>query len=183
MLCESEQSLLLIVDIQQRLAGAMPPEVMNKVIHNSHILLQAADSLRIPVIHSEQYPQGLGSTVEELDAGKKRLGEPFVKTCFACTDESGFIEKITGFKRKQIIITGIESHICILQTALQLRQQGYEVFVVADATCSRKKEHYKNAMARLLQQNVIVSNTESVLFEWLRDAKHNEFKTLSKLIR
>ena len=82
-----------------------------------------------------------------------------------------------------MIITGMEAHICVLQSAIQLQQRGTQVFVVQDAVCSRSKKHYKNALARMQQAGIIISNTESVLFEWLGDSSHPQFKSLSKLIR
>lgn len=185
-LCHAQHSQLLIIDIQERLASAMPAEILERVIQNNRILLTAANELDVPVIHSEQYPKGLGHTVSELselfeDVTDSNL--PFTKTCFACTEEDGFNELISKRNRQQIIISGIESHICVLQTALQLQRQGYAVYVVEDAICSRKKLNHKNAIARLRQNGIIVSNVESVLFEWLRDAKHASFKKLSTLIK
>ncbi len=182
LLCHSKHSLLLIIDLQERLSAAMPEKVIHQVIHNTHILLQASQTLAIPAIHSEQYPQGLGNTVAELDS-EGWLQQPFVKTCFSCSEEAGFLEKVAAFKKCQIVICGIEAHICVLQTALQLQQHGYQVFVVEDAVCSRKKQHFRNALSRLQQNGVIISNSESVMFEWLKHAGHAEFKTLSRLIK
>lgn len=181
-LCYAEQSQLLIIDIQERLAAAMPHEVIEKVINNSNILLQAADELAIPVIHSEQYPQGLGKTVPLL-AENINNRNTITKTRFSCSGDDEFNNIVLKNKRKQIIISGIEAHVCVLQTALQLQQQGFLVYVVADAVCSRKKFNYKNAIARLRQAGIIVTNVESVLFEWLRDSAHPQFKSLSKLIK
>lgn len=182
-LCSAEHSQLLIIDIQERLASAMPDKVLDKITHNTGVLIRAARELNIPVIRSEQYPKGLGDTVKaiarELDDKVTRIE----KTCFSCFGADGFTELLHAQQKSQIIICGIESHICVLQTALQLHQQGYEVYVVEDGVCSRHKQHHKNALARLRQHGVIISNVESVLFEWLRDASHPAFKTLAKLIK
>ncbi len=182
-LCHSQHSQLLIVDIQQRLASAMPSDILKKVIKNNRVLINAANELSIPVTYSEQYPKGLGNTVSELTEEFEDTNLSFTKTCFACTEEEGFSQLISKHKRQQVIISGIESHICVLQTAIQLQRQGYVVYVVEDAICSRKKSHHENAIARLRQNGVVVSNVESVLFEWLRDAKHQSFKKLSALIK
>lgn len=182
-LCHAQHSQLLIVDIQERLASAMPPKVLEKVIKNNRILLNAANELNIPVIYSEQYPKGLGNTVSELANELNQTNLSFEKTCFSCAEEEGFNEVISKHNRKQIIIGGIESHICVLQTALQLQRQGYAVYVVEDAICSRHKLNHKNAIARLRQNDITVSNVESVLFEWLRNAQHTSFKTISALIK
>ena len=182
-LCHAQHSQLLIIDIQDRLASAMPKDVLDKVIKNNTILLSAAKELDIPVIYSEQYPKGLGNTVNEISQHLSDATLSVTKTSFACSDSEGFNELVAKQNRKQIIITGIESHICVLQSALNLQRLGYAVYVVEDATCSRKKLHYKNAIKRLRQSGVIISNVESVLFEWLKDATHPKFKTLSNLIR
>jgi len=182
-LCHAEHSQLLIIDIQERLASAMPAEVLEKIIKNNNVLLSAANKLNIPVIHSEQYPKGLGNTVSALAEHFPKLSQSVTKTSFSCSGAADFDDLIAKQKRQQIIITGIESHICVLQTALQLQQQGYVVYVVEDAICSRKKFNHKNAIKRLRQSGIIISNVESVLFEWIGDAMHPEFKTLSKLIK
>ena len=182
-ICHSEHSQLLVIDIQERLASAMPADVLDKIVKNNNVLLTAASKLGIPVIHSEQYPKGLGNTVAALAEHFPEASQSVTKTSFACSGAEEFDELIAKQKRQQIIITGIESHICVLQTALQLQQQGYVVYVIEDAICSRKKFNHKNAIKRLRQSGVIISNVESVLFEWLGDAMHPEFKTLSKLIK
>ena len=182
-ICHALHSQLLIIDIQERLASAMPEDVLDKIIKNNNVLLTAASKLDIPVIHSEQYPKGLGNTVAALAEQFPETKQSVTKTSFACTGAEEFNDLIAKQKRQHIIITGIESHICVLQTALQLQQQGYAVYVVEDAVCSRKKFNHENAMNRLRQSGIIISNVESVLFEWLGDAMHPEFKTLSKLIK
>ena len=182
-LCHAQHSQLLVIDIQERLASAMPAKVLEKVIHHNAILLQAAEKLNIPIIHSEQYPKGLGHTLEEISAHLPENATSIEKTCFSCTEVEGFHELFAKHNRQQVVLSGIESHICVLQTALQLQRQGYSVYVTEDATCSRQKSNHKNAMARLRHNGIIITNTESVLFEWLRDAKHAEFKQLSQLIK
>ena len=182
-LCQAQQSQLLIIDIQDRLASAMPAEVLEKVIKNNNILVRAAKELDIPVIHSEQYPKGLGNTVTEISSTLPDAAVSIEKTCFSCSETEGFHDLLAKNKRQQIIITGIESHICVLQSAIQLQRHGYTVYVVEDAVCSRKKSHHKNAIQRLRQSGIIISNVESVLFEWLRDASHPHFKNLSRLIK
>lgn len=182
-ICHVENSILLIIDIQERLASAMPSNILDDVIKNTNILVQAANELGIPVIHSEQYPKGLGNTVTSITDNLAKNSHNITKTSFSCSNADGFNDLIVKQKRQQIIITGIESHICVLQSALQLQRQGYSVHVVEDAVCSRKKLNHKNALARLRQNDITINNVESVLFEWLRDASHPKFKILSKLIK
>ena len=181
-LCHVQHSQLLVIDIQERLASAMPDEVLEKIVANAQVLLTAANELDIPIVHSEQYPKGLGNTVTAI-AEHFSDDASVTKTSFSCSDADGFNDLIATQKRQQIVITGMESHVCVLQTALQLQQKGYTVFVVEDAVCSRKKFTHKNAIKRLRQSGVVVTNVESVLFEWLRDAAHPKFKTLSQLIK
>ena len=182
-LCHAQHSQLLIIDIQDRLASAMPADVLDKVIKNNNVLISAAKELDIPVIYSEQYPKGLGNTVPAITDNLPDSGVSIEKTCFSCSETEGFHDLLAKNKRQQIIISGIESHICVLQSAIQLQRHGYAVYVIEDATCSRKKSNHKNAIQRLRQSGIIVSNVESVLFEWLRDAKHQSFKKLSTLIK
>ncbi|MCW8900373.1 MAG: hydrolase [Gammaproteobacteria bacterium] len=182
-LCHAQHSQLLIIDIQDRLASAMPADVLEKVIKQNNVLLNAASELGIPVIHSEQYPKGLGNTVAEISQHIPDTGVSIEKTCFSCSEADGFYDVLAKNKRQQIVITGIESHICVLQSAIQLQRHGYTVYVVEDAVCSRKKSNHKNAIKRLRQSGVIITNVESVVFEWLRDASHPAFKTISALIK
>lgn len=181
LLCSAATSQLVVIDVQEKLAAAMKKEVREQVLHNCGILCQAANTLGIPVVHTEQYPAGLGPTESSL---ARHLDDPAIeKTCFSCYGATGFSGKIKQPARKQIILTGMESHVCVLQTACQLSEHGYQVFVAEDAICSRHKRHHKNALQRLRQSGITVTITESVLFEWLSDAKHEHFKNLSRLIR
>ena len=181
LLSKADDSVLVLVDIQQRLMTAMPEGVRERMIKQVGVLLQAAEALQIPVIVTEQYPKGLGDTEPELIEQLSNI-PPLEKTCFSCTQSAEFLSYIRSNYRHQIILTGMESHICVLQTALELHEQGFQVFVVEDAVCSRQTENQQNALLRLRQAGVIVTNTESVLFEWLEDAEHPAFRTLSKLI-
>ena len=182
-LCHEKQSQLLIIDVQERLTSAMPADILENVINNTHILLTAANELKIPVIHSEQYPKGLGNTLASITDNLPNDSTLITKTSFACSNCEGFNELIAKQKRQQVVITGIESHICVLQSALHLQRLGYAVYVVEDAVCSRTKANHKNAIERLRQNGIVISNVESVIFEWLVDAKHPQFKQLSSLIK
>ena len=181
-LCRRQDSALLVVDVQTRLAAAMPAGGRERVLRNTGILADAARALGIPIAHTEQYPRGLGPTEPELArhlSGAQRLE----KTSFSCCGAAGFDAVVCGDARTQWIVCGMEAHVCVLQTALELRARGLEIFVVEDAVCSRSDTNRHNALARLRQAGIVVSNTESVLFEWLRDAADPQFKTLSALIR
>lgn len=173
-LVRAADSALVVIDIQERLAAVMPAR--EAVVRATGILLEAAARLDVPVLLTEQYPKGLGSTVPEV-ACKLPGGSPRMeKTCFsACA--------ALPLTRPQVVLAGMEAHVCVLQTALELAAAGREVFVVADAVCSRTEANSSNALARLRAAGVTITNTESVVFEWLRDASHEHFRALSKLIR
>jgi hypothetical protein len=174
-------SQLAIVDIQVKLSTAMPKEAMKSVIKSAGVLVQASNLLAIPVIVTEQYPQGLGETVQELSQYLLN-SKPITKSVFSACGEPKFNQQLHRDK-SQIIIIGMETHICVLQTALDLLAQGKQVFVVEDAVISRDASNQSNALKRLHSAGCVITNTESVLFEWLGDANHEAFKTLSKLIR
>ncbi len=176
-----DKSLLVIIDVQQRLLSAMPEHAGNVMIKQTGILGQAASRLSIPIVVTEQYPKGLGETVEVLQSHISSSNK-IEKTCFSCADSKVFMSSLRSSHRRQIVLTGMEAHICVLQTALALLAQGFQVFVVEDAICSRVQQNHDNALQRLRQAGVIITNTESVVFEWLADAKHAEFRILSKLI-
>jgi nicotinamidase-related amidase len=172
-LARAADSSLVLIDIQERLAAVMPGR--EGLVRAAGILIEAAGRLGIPVLATEQYPQGLGSTVPELLA-KLPAGAGIEKTAFsACSS--------LPLAHPQVILAGMEAHVCVLQTALELAAEGREVFVVADAVCSRTEANRENALARLAHAGVVVTNLESVLFEWLRDAAHEQFRAISKLIR
>ena len=181
-LAEAKHSQLVVIDVQERLVAAMPEKPRQQTLHNTALLTQAANTLKIPVTHTEQYPKGLGATEDVIRA---HLGDAAAieKTCFSCFAAEGFITAVSLAQRQQIILCGMESHVCVLQTAIDLQQAGYQVFVVEDAVCARRKQHHNNALARLRQSGIIVTNAESVIFEWLRDASHPDFKSLSRMLR
>lgn len=184
LLCAAATSQLVVIDVQARLAAAMPEEARERVMKNTGILLQAARLLQLPVLATEQYPKGLGNT-ERLVA--QHFPEDLVvvcKTCFASSGAAGFDAALDAHPgRHQVILTGMEAHVCVLQSAIELLGRGYQVFVVEDAISSRDEAHRHNAMARLRQAGAIITNTESVLFEWLRDASHPQFKAITALIK
>ena len=183
LLCDASTSQLLIIDIQEKLASAMPEKVLANILRSNQILIQACKALAIPVLHTEQYPAGLGHTHAELQAVLADQTAAFEKTCFSSCAASGIDTQLNDASRNQVVITGMEAHICVLQTAMQLLAQGKQVFVVQDGVCSRDKTHFKNALARMKQAGAIITNRESVLFEWLGDASHPQFRELSRLIR
>ena len=179
-IANSALSQLVIVDMQVKLAPVMPL-TMPLIIKNCGILVQAAKYLNVATVVTEQYPKGLGETLPEI---KQFLAhhQPIAKTAFSACGEPKFIQQLSR-DQSQIILTGMEAHICVLQTALGLLQLGKQVFIVEDAVVSRNDDHKKNAMARMREVGCIVTNTESVLFEWTGNANHESAKAIFNLIK
>ncbi|MDD4324554.1 MAG: isochorismatase family protein [Eubacteriales bacterium] len=170
---------LFVIDIQDRLARVM--EFKDQVIENNVTLLKTAKEMDFPVIATEQYPQGLGRTSPELLALMDE-GNIFSKNCFtAYSDE--LVEKLKTLGRKKVLLTGMETHICVFQTARDLINDGYEVFVVKDAVCSRSKENYLNGLDLIQSMGAVITNTETVLYDLMKVSGTAEFKKLSQLIK
>ena len=180
MLIGRDESQLLIVDVQERLAPAMEPE--RPFIAACGKLLEAANILKIPALASEQYPKGLGRTVPAL-ANLVPEADRYEKMEFSCYANIPVRQALARVKRPQIVLGGIEAHVCVLQTAMELAAAGSAVFVVTDATASRRAESRETAFRRMAEAGVMLVTLEMVLFEWLRSAADPEFRTVSKLIR
>lgn len=181
MLIEAARSCLLMVDMQERLLPAI--HEFERVIEQCALLLRVAEKLDLPLIVTEQYPKGLGPTVPELESKNATIFEKLsfsglrdekIRSHFKTLEESGF---------KQVIVCGVEAHVCVLQTALELKQAGFEVFVVADACSSRSAQSVALAMSRLRHHGVQIVDAEMVLFELAAKAGTPEFKALSALIK
>jgi len=166
--------------MQERLVPAM--QAPARTLKNAKLLLQAARACDVPTMLTEQYPKGLGPTVPEIAklASDATLIE---KMHFSCMEDEGFLRSFTALDRKQAILAGMEAHICVVQTAASLVEQGYEVFVVSDATASRTIESETACLTRLNASGVNVVTTEMVIFEWLGKAGTPAFKSLLPLIK
>jgi nicotinamidase-related amidase len=173
-------SQLLVVDVQERLTPAMEP--VRPFIAACIKLLEAANALEIPVLASEQYPKGLGRTVPDLAALVPETHR-HEKMEFSCYANGAIRRALAGVKRSQILLAGIEAHVCVLQTALELAAAGSAVFVITDATASRRPESRETALRRMEAAGVTLVTLEMVLFEWLRSAADPDFRAISKLIR
>jgi nicotinamidase-related amidase len=172
---------LVVVDVQEKLCAAMDAEPLAKLVGNISILLDTAVELVLPAIVTEQYVKGLGETVPALKA--KLISPTLEKMTFSCCGGDGFMESLALSGRRQVILTGMETHVCVLQTALELLSQGYSVHLVCDAVMSRRKENWKTALQTLAAAGAVLTSTEAVLFQLLRVAGTGEFKKLSKLVR
>jgi nicotinamidase-related amidase len=183
LLCSADDSQLIVVDLQIRLLAAMSEADRAAMVKNAEILLQAVEALDVPVVYTEQYPKGLGPTVPAILERMPAMARGVQKTGFSCYAEESFRKAVKVTGRQQVVLIGQEAHVCVLQTALELADEGYQVFVVEEAVCSRSAFHKQNALLRMRGAGVVVTNVESVLFEWLRDAAHPQFKTVTHLIR
>ena len=180
MLIDRDDSVLFIVDMQTRLAAAV--DKAEAAIARTRLLIDAATRLEVPIIVSEQYPQGLGHTDERLHP-LPNAARVFPKNSFAAMKDPSIAEHLQGLARRQVLLTGMEAHICVLQTALALKEQGYEVAVAADAVGSRLPERKMLGLERMRAHGVEIADSEMILFEWLGEAGTPAFKELSRLIR
>lgn len=181
MLLSARRAHLVVVDIQERLTPAI--HGLDSLLQQTGILVRAAGRLDIPVTVTEQYPKGLGHTLPSVAAGLPESAAVVSKVTFACTGEPAFLERIASCGRDQLVLCGMEAHICVLQTALGLRQQGWAVAVVADAVSSRTPENAARGLARMAAHGVDCVTTEMVLFEWLERAGTPQFRELSALVK
>lgn len=180
MLIEVARSALLVVDAQARLAPAMHDP--GACLARCQVLIEAAKRLELPILASEQYPKGLGHTVPEL-AALLAPEQIHAKRHFAASADPGIAQAVRAFRRPQIVLCGMEAHVCVLQTALGLKADGLQPIVVADAVAARRPESCTLALDRLRANGVEIVNTEMVLFEWLGEAGTPAFKALMPLIK
>ncbi len=178
---DRSQAVLIVVDVQEKLCAAMDQEVLAQLTKNTGILLEAAKELGIPVVATEQYVKGLGCTVPELR--EKIEGAAFEKMTFSCCGDEVFLNRLAELGRKQVIVTGMETHVCVLQTVLELRERGYHVHLVKDAVMSRRKGNWEVGVNTAAAAGATITSTEAALFQLLRVAGTEEFKKLSKLVR
>jgi nicotinamidase-related amidase len=183
-LTHAATSQLLIINTQEKLTKAMPQPEMEQVVHNIIQLSKAAGFLDVPIILSEHYGKGLGNTLSVIAENLPPHTKAKDKITFSCCTAPGFEEELAEHQeRRQIVIVGLESHICVLQTAAGLQQWGYQVYVVEDAVSSRNPIHRQNAINRMRRGGITITNMESVVFEWMGDATHPNFKEISQLVR
>lgn len=181
MFIKTENSLLVIVDVQQKLMNVMSSS--ENCLAKVRLLANSLALMEVPIIVTEQYPKGLGPTV---DAVKDVLpaNTPFIeKSAFSCCGADDFNVRIREADRKNIILCGVESHVCVLQTAIELVNKGFNVILAADAVSSRSENDKSAAMAFLRHEGVKVLPAESIIFALLKDSKHPAFKAVSALLK
>lgn len=172
--------MLLIIDIQEKLWNAMYNK--EEIEKNAVILAELASKAGIPVILTEQYKKGMGPTITNVE-GRLKDVEPIEKLCFNSFDVEPFKDRLTSFHRKTLLITGMEAHICILQTALAALGHDYAVHVVADATGSRSEKNHSIGIERMRGAGCVITSTETAVFEIIKEAGTPLFKEMLKLIK
>jgi nicotinamidase-related amidase len=177
---DAKKCCLVVVDVQEKLLRVMQnPE---QVVKNCRVLIQIAKALDIPILWCQQYPKALGLTVAPLTELLEG-NSPTDKLSFSCCGVSGFTERLEALDIEAAVLCGIESHVCVFQTAMDILHQGRKVHVIADAVSSRTEENRQIGLSRMAAADVIISSTEMFLFELLRSAEHPKFKELAALIR
>lgn len=177
---EKENCVGLIIDIQERLVPVMTGK--DKFLSNTMRLILGLQELEIPLLATQQYTKGLGETLIEISTLINHF-KPIEKTSFSCYDEPIFVDALEKLNLKNVIICGIESHVCVLQTSLDLKAAGYNPVVVFDCISSRSKQNLKLALERFRFEGIMVTGYESILFELTRGATDPAFKAISKLVK
>lgn len=183
LLLRGDDSVLLVVDMQTRFAAATPTDIWEHARDGAVLLARAAGELALPVLATQQVPDKLGPIHPDVAAALPDHTERIDKTCFAASGADEFMQALAMTGRRQAVVCGMETHVCVVQTVAGLAAAGYAPFVVADAVCSRESGHKDNALARMQAAGVPIINRESALFEWMRDAHHEKFKAVSALLK
>ncbi|MDQ4060126.1 MAG: isochorismatase family protein [Pseudomonadota bacterium] len=184
MLLASEKSQLLVIDIQDKVLPAVRDA--ERVVARTRVLIESARRLDVPILVAEHCPKALGATVAEVRDALGNEPRVLAKTTFSCARDAALAGALADGRRKgrpQVAVAGIESHVCVLQSVLDLNERGYDVFVVADAVSSREPESRELALARMRQAGIATVNTEMTVFEWLERGDTPQLKALLPLLK
>jgi len=176
-----DRSLVLVVDVQDRLTPAMPPDALDRLVKYARALVQAAKTLGMPVLATEQYPKGLGRTLPQI--AELLPAPPLEKVHFSCGADPAFQRALENTGRKQVVIAGMETHVCVFQTARDLVAMGFDVHVCADAVTSRSDEHRARGLDLCREAGAVVTTAETAIFDLLHQAATPEFKTVSSWVK
>jgi nicotinamidase-related amidase len=181
-LLEPARAVLVVIDVQERLCAAMDQTALQQLTRNAGILLESANELALPVIFTEQYVKGLGPTLSELR--QRAPAAPSIeKLTFSCCGNEAFVKQLKASGRTQIIVSGMETHVCVLQTVIELLADGFDVHIVKDAVLSRSSDNQQTAIEAMALAGAVPTSTESVVFQLLKIAGTESFKKLSKLVK
>jgi len=176
----TDNSVLLVIDVQEKVFRAINQK--ERLLDNLQRLIKGIKVLEIPILLTEQYPQGLGTTIPEI-AQLLLDSKPIPKICFSCCGDTGFLQELKKLNRKQVLIAGIESHVCVYQTAADLIAADYEVHAVSDAIFSRTDQNRDIGLKMMTQLGAKLTSTEAALFELLKVAKGDKFKAISQIVK
>lgn len=178
---EADLAVLVVIDVQEKMVAAIQSDPVEQVVENIIRLARAAEVLGCPVLFTEQYPQGLGVTASPVRAAV--AGKPLVKCTCSCWRDEAFRAALQATQREHVILAGLETHVCIQQTALDLLRVDYVPFVAIDAVGSRRRADMDAALGRMARAGVALSTTESLIFELVERCDHPRFKDILKLVK
>jgi len=176
-----EDTMAIVVDYQEKLVPVMYEK--ETLLHNTEILINGLNALQVPMIVSQQYTKGIGMTVECIQKAFDEEFEYYDKIAFSCLDDENILAQIKKCNKKNIIICGIEAHVCVLQTVIDCIAAGYHTIVIEDCISSRNENDKRIAIQRVIKEGAEIATYESVLFELTRKAGTDTFKVISKLIK
>jgi nicotinamidase-related amidase len=181
-LLDPSKAVLVVIDVQERLCAAMDQTVLAQLTKNAGILLESANELNVPVIFTEQYVKGLGPTLNEL-RNRAPTAPAIEKMTFSCCGNDAFLKQLKESGRTQVIISGMETHVCVLQTVIELLGEGFNVHLVKDAVMSRSNDNRQTAIEAMVLAGAVPTCTEAAVFQLLKIAGTDSFKKLSKLVK
>lgn len=176
-----KQAALVVVDVQEKLVPAMDERICGRLVGHINMLVETFKAMNLPIIATEQYPRGLGNTIDELAGATEN--DCVEKVAFSCAGEPNFMAALEKTGARQVVLVGMEAHVCVYQTMIDLLDRGYDVHLVRDAICSRFKSDYDTAIRMAPQMGAVLTTTEIALFQLLGAAGGDEFKLVSKLVR
>jgi nicotinamidase-related amidase len=180
-LLDKSTAALVVIDIQEAFRNAIPDFAV--VASRASMAVRGFQILEVPVLVTEQYPQGLGKTAEEIQFVLSEDPQIFEKTAFSSCGAGAFIDRLTELGARQIVLCGLETHVCVNQTAHDLLERGFDVHLLTDCVCSRFEHDKQAGIAKMRESGVVSSSIEMALFELMRDSKHAQFKEIQDLIR
>jgi nicotinamidase-related amidase len=180
---ERDRTVLLVVDVQERLGAAMDPAKLERMVKNTRLLIESAKVLGIPVFATEQYPKGLGPTVSALRDVLPADVAPIDKLAFSCGAVKEVARRLFQSGRRQVVIAGMETHICVFQTVRDLAAGGYQPFVARDAVLSRTAENHETGLQLMRESGATITSTETVVYDLLGAAGTPEFKQIAPMMK
>ena len=178
---DPEHTALVVIDIQEGFRNAIPD--FGLIASRAATVVRGFQILGLPVLVTEQYPKGLGHTAEEIKLVMAETGEVFEKSAFSSCGAEAFVAKLDELGIKQVVICGLETHVCVSQTAHDLLESGFRVHILTDCVCSRSDHNREAGLAKMLASGAISSSIEMALFELMSDSKHEKFKAIQAIIK